>query len=64
MKLDGEWMGSIILGKLYGALQNRVMHFDMTIAQTGEEFKGTAIDTGGLGMHPDAATIVGNLTAG
>ena len=61
MKLDGEWTGTIIFGKLYGAWQNRILHFDMTITQTREEFKGKAIDTDGLGVHPDPATIEGNF---
>jgi len=62
MNITGQWAGTIIYGKEYRTHFNKELYFDMDINQENEKISGTTTDTGGFGMSPDKATIIGKMT--
>lgn len=59
--LTGHWTGTIIYGKSYSRIAGKELYFDMELVQSGNEFAGNAIDTGGFGVNPDEAYILGSV---
>ena len=59
--LTGLWKGTIVYGKGYKQYIGKELYFDMDIIQYGNEIAGTAKDTGGVGMSPDSAQILGSI---
>jgi hypothetical protein len=62
MNVQGKWKGTIIYGKVYRSAANRELYFEAEISQMDEILTGTATDTGGLGVNPDPASIVGAVS--
>jgi|JI10StandDraft_1071094.scaffolds.fasta_scaffold09301_1 hypothetical protein len=61
MDLTGQWEATIIYGKEYREDKGKELCFQMDLVQYGDEIAGTAIDTGGIGVSPDPATILGKV---
>lgn len=63
MDINGQWQGTLTYGKEYRQFKGHQLSFEMELHADGEQFYGTAIDTGGMGTSPDTATIQGRLIA-
>jgi hypothetical protein len=57
--LTGKWTGTIIYGKEYRQFRGSELFFDLDLVHYKDEVAGVAIDTGGTGMSPDNANILG-----
>jgi hypothetical protein len=60
--INGKWTGTIIYGQKYLEHSGKELYFDLDITQENESIKGIAIDTGGTGISPDAASISGSFS--
>lgn len=58
--MTGKWRGVLYYSAEYNA-GDASLRFEMEIKQTGQAIEGIATDTGGWGMSPDPASIVGKL---
>lgn len=61
MDLTGQWDAIVIYGKGYRDDKGKELCFQMDLVQYGNEIAGTAMDTGGVGVSPDPATILGEF---
>ena len=60
--LEGSWTGSLIYSKDYRLHAGKTLYFEMDLMHSGNEFIGKAKDTGGTGMSPDPADILGTFS--
>src|SRR4030095_2739846 len=61
MDIQGEWTGVITYGSEYRKYRDKELFFEMEIVQNADRISGKAIDTGGVGVSPDAAIINGTF---
>lgn len=61
INLSGYWIGTLIYGKEYRNHAGKELHFTMNLVHYNNEVAGTALDTGGTGMSPDEANILGTF---
>lgn len=61
MDLTGQWFGTVVYGKEYREDKGKELYFQMDLIQYGNEIAGTAIDTGGTGVSPDLARVLGKF---
>lgn len=59
--IAGNWQGALILGNEYQQDAGQEITFDVTINQTGLLINGIAKDTGGIGVNPHPAKILGRF---
>lgn len=59
--LSGKWVGTVVYGAEYKQFSGKELFFEFELIQQGDEIAGTAIDTGGTGVSPDQANILGTF---
>ena len=57
--LQGLWVGTITYGKSYKAFAGSELFFELELREEGNQISGEAMDTGGFGVSPDPAKIIG-----
>src|SRR5215213_5134974 len=61
MDVQGKWTGVIVYDKVPRSHRGKEVYFEMDIYQDGGQISGEALDTGGVGVNSDPATINGTI---
>lgn len=59
--ITGQWTGTVVYGQGYGQFKGKELFFEFDLIQHVYEIAGSGIDTGGSGISPDSADILGTF---
>jgi hypothetical protein len=61
VNITGKWVGVITYGEKYQQLSGKQLFFEAELGQHGRNIDGVSVDTGGVGVNPTPAKLIGTL---